>query len=83
MTVIGCKSMSAMVECASTVTAITAPEFTFAYPHPSLWYLKEKGWIRRLEDGLLAITVDGVDRTHSERHRGANSRLLTDQTLAS
>src|ERR1043165_6741381 len=27
-----------------------------------LWYLKEKGWIRRAEDGLLTITIEGVDR---------------------
>ena len=44
-----------------------------------LWYLKEKGWIRRLENGLLAITVEGVDRAHSEHHRGTTSKLLTDQ----
>ena len=44
-----------------------------------LWYLKEKGWIRRLEDGLLAITVEGVDRAHSDHHRGKASKLLTNQ----
>ena len=44
-----------------------------------IWYLKEKGWIRRLENGLLAITADGVDRTNSEHHRGATSKLLTDK----
>jgi curved DNA-binding protein len=27
-----------------------------------LWYLKERGWIERLETGQLAITVDGVDK---------------------
>jgi curved DNA-binding protein CbpA len=27
-----------------------------------LWYLREKGWIQRLENGKLAITVAGVDR---------------------
>jgi len=27
-----------------------------------LWYLKEKGWICRLENGLLALTVSGVDK---------------------
>ena len=26
-----------------------------------LWYLKEKGWIQRLETGEFAITVSGVD----------------------
>jgi curved DNA-binding protein CbpA len=47
-----------------------------------LWYLKESGWIARLENGLLAITVSGVNkaamliknsRVNSEKH------LLTDQ----
>ena len=27
-----------------------------------LWYLREKGWVERLESGLLAITAEGVDR---------------------
>jgi curved DNA-binding protein CbpA len=27
-----------------------------------LWYLKENGWIERLENGTIAITVNGVDR---------------------
>ena len=27
-----------------------------------LWYLREKGWIQRLESGLFAITVAGVDK---------------------
>lgn len=27
-----------------------------------LWYLREKGWIQRLDTGFLAITADGVDR---------------------
>jgi len=41
-----------------------------------LWYLKAKGWIARLEDGMLAITVEGVDRTNSEPRREA-TKLLT------
>jgi hypothetical protein len=27
-----------------------------------IWYLKENGWIQRLEDGTLALTAPGVDR---------------------
>ena len=27
-----------------------------------VWYLKENGWIRRTENGMLAITATGVDR---------------------
>jgi hypothetical protein len=26
-----------------------------------IWYLKENGWIQRIENGMLAITVTGVD----------------------
>ena len=44
-----------------------------------LWYLKEKGWIGKLENGLLAITVEGVDRANSEHHRKTTIKLLTDQ----
>jgi curved DNA-binding protein CbpA len=44
-----------------------------------LWYLKEKGWIGRLENGMLAITVEGVDRANSEHHRETTTKLLTDQ----
>jgi curved DNA-binding protein CbpA len=45
-----------------------------------LWYLKEKRWISRKEDGLLAITVEGVDRASSEQHTKAVEKLLTDQS---
>lgn len=27
-----------------------------------LWYLKENGWLERLENGTIAITASGVDR---------------------
>ncbi|WP_305908569.1 DnaJ domain-containing protein [Methylomarinum sp. Ch1-1] len=46
-----------------------------------LWYLKEKGWICRLENGLLAITVDGIDHVAaSSTDEQKLSRLLTDQS---
>jgi curved DNA-binding protein CbpA len=44
-----------------------------------VWYLREKGWIGRTENGHLAITVEGVDRANSEQYRKATQRLLTDQ----
>jgi hypothetical protein len=34
-----------------------------------VWYLKEQGWIERLEDGRFAITVEGVDRVSAEGTR--------------
>ena len=43
-----------------------------------IWYLKEKGWIGTLENGLLAITVGGVDRAHSEPHPKTTLKLLKD-----
>jgi len=45
-----------------------------------LWYLKEKAWIERTENGTLAITVEGVDRVNSEHHRKTANKLLTDQS---
>lgn len=44
-----------------------------------LWYLKEKGWIARLENGLLSITVHGVDHSNSESRRNRDAKLLTVQ----
>ena len=44
-----------------------------------VWYLKQKGWIERLENGTLAITVEGVDRANSEHHHKDTTKLLTDK----
>jgi curved DNA-binding protein CbpA len=45
------------------------------------WYLKEKGWIGRTENGMLAITVEGVDRANSEHDRKTISKeLLSDHS---
>ena len=46
-----------------------------------LWYLKEKGWIGITENGMLAITAEGVDHANSTLQR-QSARLLTDQTGA-
>ena len=37
-----------------------------------IWYLKAKGWVTRIENGTLAITVEGVDRVNSEQSRETN-----------
>ncbi len=34
-----------------------------------LWYLREKGCVERLENGLLAITANGVDRLMEKQNR--------------
>jgi curved DNA-binding protein CbpA len=44
-----------------------------------LWYLKAKGWIAAGEDGLLAITIEGVDHA-ALIHRETAGRLLTDRS---
>jgi len=44
-----------------------------------LWYLKEKGWIVRGDDGLIAITVEGVDRA-ALHHNSESTKRITDQT---
>jgi curved DNA-binding protein CbpA len=41
-----------------------------------LWYLREKGWIQRLETGLLAITADGVDQVERDRVQLDPERLI-------
>lgn len=40
-------------------TLLGCPE---THLHFHLWYMKENGWIQRLENGMLAITAKGVDR---------------------
>jgi curved DNA-binding protein CbpA len=44
-----------------------------------IWYLKHKGWIVTGEDGLLAITIEGVDRA-SHIYRDSANKLLTVRT---
>jgi len=42
-----------------------------------IWYLKEKGWIQRLENGQFALTARGVDEVEKSRLRLSSDRLLT------
>lgn len=45
-----------------------------------LWYLKEKGWIGRMENGLLTITVLGVDHLNEAKKVHVDAaKLLTKQ----
>jgi curved DNA-binding protein CbpA len=41
-----------------------------------LWYLREKGWIQRLETGYLAITAEGVDQVERDRVQLDPERLI-------
>jgi curved DNA-binding protein CbpA len=45
-----------------------------------VWYLREKGWIMRGDDGMLTITIDGVDRATHVHQAEAGRKLLTDQS---
>lgn len=41
-----------------------------------IWYLREKGWVQRLENGQLAITASGVDQVEKGRLRLSPDRLI-------
>jgi curved DNA-binding protein CbpA len=41
-----------------------------------IWYLKEKGWIQRLENGQFALTALGVDQVEKSRLKLSSDRLL-------
>jgi hypothetical protein len=43
-----------------------------------IWYLRQKNWIERLENGLLAITAAGVDKVIEQN----NIMLRSDRLLA-
>jgi curved DNA-binding protein len=46
-----------------------------------LWYLREKGWVERLESGLFAITANGVDRVmHIDNVATRRDRLISDRS---
>jgi predicted transcriptional regulator len=48
-----------------------------------LWYLKESGWIQRLDTGLHAITAQGVDEVERRRtQRRAPERLIESRARA-
>lgn len=42
-----------------------------------LWFLREKRWTCRTENGLLAITVEGVEKVQSLKEQGSTNRRLT------
>jgi hypothetical protein len=42
-----------------------------------VWYLKAKGWVERLDTGLLAISAQGVDEVERGRLRLGHDRLIT------
>lgn len=53
---------------------LNVPQEHLQFP---LWYLRQKGWVERLETGYLAITVDGIDKLEQEDRGMPEQRLLT------
>jgi len=47
-----------------------------------VWYLREKGWIERLENGLFAITANGIDRVMEQKNLSLRrDRLISEQSV--
>ena len=44
-----------------------------------LWYLKAKGWVMKQADGLMSITIEGVDRA-ANIYRDSAGRMITDRS---
>ena len=47
-----------------------------------LWYLRDKGWIMRLENGTVAITAEGVDQSLLRHRRSEMQNLITDESYS-
>lgn len=46
-----------------------------------LWYLRRREWIERLDNGLPAITVDGIDKLGSRELSLPHDRLIAEHSL--
>ncbi|HSM05420.1 MAG TPA: DnaJ domain-containing protein [Longimicrobiales bacterium] len=46
-----------------------------------LWYLKKRGYIEILESGLMAVTVDGIDKLGSDELSLPADRLITSRAV--
>ena len=46
-----------------------------------LWYLRRRDWIERLDNGLLAITVDGIDKLGSKELSLPHDRLIAETSV--
>ena len=44
-----------------------------------LWYFREKGWIKREEDGGFAITAEGVDKVEASEIQISNQLRIEAQ----
>jgi len=46
-----------------------------------IWYLKQRGWIERLESGYLAISAAGIDKLGSDDLSLPANRLLEEKSM--
>lgn len=46
-----------------------------------IWYLKQRGWIERLESGYLAISADGIDKLGSDDLSLPANRLIEEKSM--
>ena len=76
--VLGAGTMGAQIalHCANAGIPTLLLDLTPEHLAFHLWYLREKGWIQRLETGLLAITADGVDQVERDRVQLDPERLI-------
>ena len=48
----------------------------------TVWYLQQKGFVQRMDNSRLAITVDGVDYLEANSHDSPNRRRLNSSSIA-
>ena len=58
---------------------LACPQEHLEFP---LWYLRQRGWITRLDSGYIAITADGIDKLASDDLSLPANRLLTESSVA-
>jgi curved DNA-binding protein len=57
---------------------LAVPESHLQFP---LWYMKMHGWIEVLDNGLVAITVSGIDRLVDKDLALREDRLIAEQSV--
>ena len=55
------------------------PQQHLAFP---IWYLKQRRWVEVLDNGQLAITVEGIDRMGNKDLQLPDDRLLPESSVA-
>jgi hypothetical protein len=59
--------------------ALAVPEAHLKFP---VWYMKQHGWIEVLDNGLVAITVAGIDKLLDKEMVLREDRLIAEQSAA-